>query len=169
MKKEVIFKIHRVLSRLLLICIFGLMVVSCKKDEANNTPVNGNWSGTNISFRVNGNQISNLSVSYKGHASGSYCSFDYTATATFQSTLQIVNNAFSYTSSTYSINCTFKNNKSADIAFSWNEYDSYCSASYSGNSNLTASFISARKSLEVSPESVNNEDLSPVTTIVKSY
>ena len=162
-------KISRISANLLLICFLGLIIVACKKDAANDDPITGNWAGTGISFRVNGNQVSNLSISYSGHATGIYCSFDYTATTTYQSNLQIVNNAFSSNSSQYNMKCTFKSSKSADITFNWSEYDSYCGASYSGNSTYTASFISSKKSLEVDPESLNNKDSSPETTIVKIY
>jgi hypothetical protein len=168
MKKMIKFQ-HSIIC--LLIFMLLVFVLSCKKDDASDkiVPVNGKWSGTGISFTVNGALISDMKISYSGHASGSYCSFDYEATTTISSTIGITDNAFSRSSSGYTINGTFNSNTTAEIKFTWTDYESYCLANYSGNKTFTASFSSSAKSIDINETQINSEVLKNKDSDSKTY
>jgi len=128
-------------------------------------PLAGSWSGTDISFTVGDSplSVSNLEFTYSGHFSGTYCSANYVATVTFSSStkLNITNNSFSYTSSSYTINGSFSDNINATIKISWNIYDSYCNAYYSGSKTYSASYNGSAKTTinKISSKPNDNEEI----------
>ena len=108
------------------------------------TPRSGSWSGDDISFTVseNSNWVNDFSVSYNGHATGSYCSFSYNITSSTGSSLPIENNSFSYNGSDYTIIGTFIDTENAEIEVSWSKYDDYCNAKMDGQRKYNAHYQS---------------------------
>lgn len=147
----------------ILLIIFLAVFCSCDKDSPtspkSSTPLLGNWSGTDISFTVGNSplSVSSLKFTYSGHASGAYCSFNYKTTTTLSTKIKIESNSFSYTSSSYTIKGRFSDNKNAEIKISWDVYDSYCMAYYSGSKTYTASHKGLTKT--ISPTMKDDEEV----------
>jgi hypothetical protein len=113
-----------------------LAMISCNKDDSEGPQVKtGKWTGTGISFSVEGNplKITNLEFSYNGHATGSLCSFDYESGGSFDQVTELSGNAFETEINTFTISGSFTNDSIAEIEISWTNYDSNCDANYSGN------------------------------------
>ena len=127
--------------------VMNLLVASCG-GGGGSTPVvprPGHWSGNDISFDVNGTstEVTDLSAQYSGHASGTYCSFDYDGSIFVGTSMPITNGSFSYTSPLFEVTGTFSNEESVEGYFSWSMYDSYCDAEYSGSQPYTAQWTGA--------------------------
>jgi hypothetical protein len=124
-----------------------LAIIACKKDDPEGTPVKtGQWSGTGISFTVNGTplKLSDLEFSYSGHAAGNLCSFDYESTGSFAHVTELSGNAFTADVNIFNISGNFPNDSTAEIVITWTNYDANCDANYSGNRIYIAHYQSAK-------------------------
>ena len=124
-----------------------LAIISCKKDDSEGSQVKiGKWTGTGISFSVEGTplKITNLEFSYNGHATGSLCSFDYESGGSFAQVTELSGNAFETEINTFTISGSFTNDSIAEIEISWTNYDSNCDANYSGNQIYLAHYQSVK-------------------------
>jgi hypothetical protein len=133
----------------LLISLIGviLAVISCKKDDSEDALVKtGNWTGTGISFTVEGTpqKITNLEFSYSGHATGSLCSFDYESGGSFAQVTELSGNTFTTEINTFVISGNFSNDTIAEIEITWTNYDSNCDANYSGNRTYIAKYLPSK-------------------------
>jgi hypothetical protein len=125
----------------------ALAFISCKKDDPEDALVKtGNWTGTGISFSVEGSpqKITNLEFSYNGHATGSLCSFDYESGGSFAQVTEISGNTFIADINTFNISGNFTNDTIAEIEITWTNYDSNCDANYTGNRIYIAHYQSTK-------------------------
>jgi hypothetical protein len=132
-----------------LIFVIGvlLVLISCKKDDSEATPVKtGQWSGTGISFAVSGTplNIANLEFAYSGNAVGSHCSFDYESTASFAHVTELSGSTFAADINIFNISGNFSSDTTAEIEITWTTYDSNCDANYSGNRVYIAHYQSTK-------------------------
>jgi hypothetical protein len=114
--------------------------ITCKKEDTEDMAFGaGDWSGTDISFKVSGNpqKISNMEFTY-GYTS---CSIYHEISASFANTIDITDHTFTADINIYNINGTFINDSTAEIEISWSGYDSGCAANYSGTKTYNASYI----------------------------
>ena len=135
------------ITRLIYLVGIVLAIIACNKDDSEGTPVKtGQWSGTDISFTVDGTplKISDLEFAYSGHAAGSLCSFDYESTGSFAHVTEISGNAFTTDINIFNINGNFSNDTTAEIEITWTTYDSNCDANYSGNRIYIAHYQSIK-------------------------
>jgi len=103
----------------------------------------GSWSGDDISFAVtDGSHVSNLSVTFRGHADGNICNYDYEQTSTLGAQIEVTNNTFNYVDANLTIIGEFLSETSAKVDVSWSNYDSHCQATESGTAYLFSSFES---------------------------
>ena len=110
MKKEM--RISRIVSckywkMFIFLLLISLVSIGCSDDggnggpttpmTANMIPTPGSWAGEDISFTVSEDSasISNSSVTYSGHASGTRCSFDYRESTNITSSFPINAGSFS--------------------------------------------------------------------------
>jgi hypothetical protein len=136
----------KIIDLIYLLGIF-MAIISCKKDDSEGTPVRtGQWSGTGISFIVEGTplKISDLEFAYSGHATGSLCSFDYESAGSFANVTEISGNAFTAEINIFNISGSFTCDTTAEIEITWTTYDSNCNANYSGNRIYIAHFQSTK-------------------------
>ncbi len=105
------------------------------------TPGSGSWVGEDISFTVSEDaaSISNFSVTYRGSASGTRCSFDYETTITLASGGAIANGSFSLSTTRETIVGTFTDANTATVQVSWSSFNSQCNADVSGSRTYSAS------------------------------
>lgn len=125
----------------------ALAIIACEKDNPEGTLVKtGHWSGTGISFTVNGTplKISDLEFAYSGHAAGNLCSFDYESTGSFAHVTELSGKAFTADVNIFNISGNFPNDSTAEIEISWTTYDSNCEANYSGNRKYMALYQSTK-------------------------
>ena len=139
----------------------GTFSVSCRVDDGNDgddtetvsllveVPLPGQWSGDNTSFTVseNSTSVKDFLCSYSGHASGTYCSFNYETTVKISSSITIEDNSFSLNFGFFALSGTFIDPENAEVEVSWSGYNSYCNASYSGKRTYTASHQPSMQSL----------------------
>jgi len=101
----------------------------------------GDWTGDDLSFTVTSGSyyVNDLSVTYRGHADGNICNYDYEAGSTIGTRIPVTNNLFSYESSGLTISGEFISTALVEIDISWSTYNSQCDATESGDALLTAS------------------------------
>lgn len=101
----------------------------------------GDWSGDDLSFTVTSGSyyVNDLSVTYRGHADGNICNYDYENGTTLGFRIPVTNNTFSYESSGLTISGEFMSTTSVEVDISWSTYNSQCDATESGEALLTAS------------------------------
>ena len=100
----------------------------------------GAWSGNGINFTLNEGSywISDLSVTYGGHATGTICSYDYTITQKIGTNIPVENNSFVYESLGLTIEGLFISATSAEVEVTWSHYNGQCDATEAGNDVLYA-------------------------------
>ena len=100
----------------------------------------GSWSGNGVSFTLNEGSywISDLSVTYGGHAIGTICSYDYTITQKFGTNIPVANNSFVHESNGLKIEGLFVSATSAEVEVTWSHYNGQCDATEAGNDVLYA-------------------------------
>jgi hypothetical protein len=159
-------------------CALLLLIFNkCSKDSDPIVPSTGYWYGTDVSFVVIGNplRVNQLIFTYSGHASGSYCSFDYKSTVTVPSILEIDNNTFFLKGDNYDVSGKFTSDKAADIEISWSGHDTYCEAMYSDKRTCHASFMSTVEAESLKTYMLNYNDIiktndsKSTTIIIKKY
>ena len=157
--------------RMYILIFFAIIVCfSCDKKNPSSpksyTPLSGPWTGNDISFTVSDNPlvIDGISFTFSGHASGSYCSFNYKNTVTLSAEIEIIDNSFKYTSSSYGITVSFSDNRNAEITITWGLYDSYCLAFYSGSKSYAATYESTSNSSDKKTGEMHDQDATAVLT-----
>jgi len=102
----------------------------------------GNWSGDDISFKVSQGSylVEDLSITYKGRAVGTICSYDYTVTSNIEESILVENNSIIYDTESLTIDGTFIDEQYAEIFVSWLKYNSKCDATESGSKIYQADY-----------------------------
>ena len=146
-----------------IVIIAVVIFEGCHKDDPASpkvfSPKSGNWTGEDISFTVGDMPltVSNLVFSYSGFASGTVCSYAYETTSKLSADIQIASNSFNNSSSSYTVKGNFSDNQNAEITISWNIFDRYCMASYSGSRTYTASYSDSANTA-LNKKSANADD-----------
>ena len=133
------FKISSIIILMLIIFVFS----TCKKDDSSDLAITrGTWSGTDISFIVEGSplRITNLEFTYRGHASNGGCEFDYESTESYNFFTTLETMSFAGDTNVFDITGTFTSDTTAEFTIGWENYDSMCEVNYSGSMDYTAKY-----------------------------
>jgi hypothetical protein len=148
MKNQGIMKNKPFIISCIIVLMLSIFVFStCKKDDSDLTIKKGSWSGTDISFTVEGNplKITDLEFTYSGHASNGSCEFDYEGSESYNyfTTLESVN--FEGDTNIFDIIGTFTSDTTAELTIGWENYYSLCEFSYSGSADYTVKYNASGK------------------------
>lgn len=137
--KDGLFKISSIIVLLLIIVAFS----TCKKDDSSDLAIKkGTWSGTDISFTVEGSplKITDLEFTYRGHVSNGGCEFDYESTESYSFFITLESLSFTGDTNVFDITGTFTSDTNAEFTIGWENYDSMCDVNYSGSMDYTAKY-----------------------------
>lgn len=138
------FKISGIIVLMLIIVVFS----TCQKDDSSDLAIKkGTWSGTDISFTVEGNplKITDLEFTYGGHAGSGGCEFDYESTESYGFFVTLESMSFTGDTNIFDITGTFTSDTTAELTIGWENYDSMCDVSYSSSRDYTAKYNASGK------------------------
>jgi hypothetical protein len=138
----------KIRSSIILLMLILFAFTTCKKDDSSDLTIKkGAWSGTDISFIVEGSplKVTDLEFTYRGHVSNGGCAFDYESTESYNYFTTLKSMDFAGDTNVFDISGTFTSDTTAEITIGWENYDSMCEVSYTGSMNYTAKFNSSGK------------------------
>lgn len=142
--KNGLFKISCIIVLMLIMVVFS----TCQKDDSSDLAIKkGTWSGTDISFTVEGSplKITDLEFTYRGHVSNGSCEFDYQSSESYGFFVTLESMSFAGDTNVFDITGTFTSDTTAELTIGWENYDSTCDVSYSGSKNYTAKYNASGK------------------------
>jgi hypothetical protein len=138
------FKINSIIVLMLIIVVLS----TCQKDDSSDLAIKkGTWSGTDISFTVEGSplKITDLEFTYRGHISNGSCELDYESSESYAFFVTLESMSFAGDTNVFDITGVFTSDTTAELTIGWENYDSFCDVGYSGSMDYNAKYNASGK------------------------
>lgn len=131
------FKISSIIVLMLTLVVFS----TCQKDDSSDLAIKkGTWTGTDISFTVEGSplKITDLEFTYRGHISNGDCASNYESSEGYSYFVTLESMSFAGDTNVFDITGVFTSDTTAELTIGWENHDSFCDVDYSGSMDYTA-------------------------------